>query len=376
MDPKRKVTANIARLNALMDEAGLDALVLRSGQNFTYLSGVVYPGTLARHLDLADSMRAVLLFWPRNGTPVILADKVAAGLAQRDSWVESVKIYDAYVESPYEKMIHVINDAGLAAGKVGFEKDYVSAAYWDALTKAAPKLEIVDCTNLLDRVRWIKTADEIEMLRCAADLLDDVYLEVFRRIKPGDAERKIHADMVATCLARGFEWVHGILNSHRNTIPYAGESDFIIEYGDVIRTDYVAYLHGYPGHQSRTVIVGTPTAAQRRDYAINLEVYRNTIDRCRAGTKVGDLFQYTMGEYRKHGWPSSHILIGHGVGPWWHQQAPILRKGSEVHLEEGMALALEPHVNFWHVQDMILVQQDAPILLSAKFNTDEPFVVG
>jgi hypothetical protein len=37
-----------------MDEAKLDALVLRSGQNFTYLSGVVYPGTLARHMDLTD----------------------------------------------------------------------------------------------------------------------------------------------------------------------------------------------------------------------------------------------------------------------------------------------------------------------------------
>ena len=44
---KRKCIANIARLNALMDEAGLDALVLRSGQNFTYLSGVVYPGHAA-----------------------------------------------------------------------------------------------------------------------------------------------------------------------------------------------------------------------------------------------------------------------------------------------------------------------------------------
>ena len=49
------------------------------------------------------------------------------------------------------------------------------------------------------------------------------------------------------------------------------------------------------------------------------------------------------------------MLIGHGVGAWWHQQEPILRRKSELVLEEGMVLALEPHVNFWHVQDMILV---------------------
>ena len=67
-----------------MDEAKLDALVLRSGQNFTYLSGVVYPGTLQRHMDLTDSTRPVLLVWPRNGKPVIVTNKTAAGLVERD----------------------------------------------------------------------------------------------------------------------------------------------------------------------------------------------------------------------------------------------------------------------------------------------------
>ena len=40
-----------------------------------------------------------------------------------------------------------------------------------------------------------------------------------------------------------------------------------------------------------------------------------------------------------------------------------------------MVLALEPHVNHWHLQDLIVVTEGAPLLLSAKFNTDEPFVV-
>ena len=66
MKANRQITANIARLNNFMDEAGLDALVLRSGQNFTYLSGVVYPGTLQRHMDLTDSTRPVVLLSPRS----------------------------------------------------------------------------------------------------------------------------------------------------------------------------------------------------------------------------------------------------------------------------------------------------------------------
>ena len=372
---RRKSIANLPRLHALMDQAGLEALVLRSGQNFTYLSGVVYPGTLQRHMDLADTTRPVMLLWPRRGKPVILANKIAAGLAERDGWIDEIVLYEAYVDSPYTKLGELLCDTGLSKARVGFEKDYISAEHWESIAREAPGLAMVECSQLMDRVRWLKTDEEVALIRRAADLLDDAYLEAFRRIRPGDTERKVHADMIGTCLRLGFEWAHGILNTFKNTVPYGGESDLVIEKGDAIRTDYVSYLLGYPGHQSRTVIVGEPTAAQRRDYAINLEVHRKTIDRCRAGASVHELWRECMDEYRKHGWPDHHMLIGHGVGAWWHQQEPILRRKSELVLEEGMVLALEPHVNFWHVQDMILVRKGAPLLLSPKFNTDEPFVV-
>lgn len=371
---KRKSIANLPRLAALMDEAGLDALVLRSGQNFTYLSGVTYPGTLARHMDLTDSTRPVILVWPRNGKPAILVNKTAGGLAERDAWVDEFVYYEAYVDSPQEKLAELLKAKKLDAAKVGFEQDYWSAAHWEAVRKALPKMAMTPCTELMDRVRWIKTPEEVALIRRAADLLDDAYLEAFQRIRPGDTERKVHADLMGACLRLGFEWAHGIFNVFRNTIPYAGESDEVIREGDCIRTDYVGYLHSYPGHQSRTVIVGKPTPAQLKDYATNLAVHRGLIDRCRAGAGVHDLWAWTMGEYKKAGWPDHHMLIGHGVGCWWHQQEPIMRRKSPHVLEEGMVVALEPHVNFWHVQDMILVKNGAPELLSPKFNTDRAFV--
>src|SRR3990172_6611012 len=139
---KRKCIANVARLNALMDEAGLDALVLRSGQNFTYLSGVVYPGTLQRHMDLPDSPRPVMLVWPRNGKPLIVTNNTAAGLVQRDGWIDDMVLYEAYVESPQQKLADALNDMGLSAAKVGFERNYISAQHWEAIQKAAPKLNM------------------------------------------------------------------------------------------------------------------------------------------------------------------------------------------------------------------------------------------
>lgn len=375
MSASSRSIANFERLQTLMDEAGLDALVLRSGQNFTYLSGVVFPGTLARLQDLTDSARGVLLLWPRRGKPLVIANKTAAGLVRRDSGFDRIELCEGYVESPYDRLVTILREEGLSAASVGFEKDYVSAFHWEAVTQALPALRMSDCSGLMNKVRWIKTPAEVARIRQAAARLDEVYRDVFSRIRAGDTERKIHADMMATSLRAGFEWAHGILNAHRNTIPYAGESDMVIERGDVIRTDYVCYLNGYPGHQSRNVIVGPPTAEQRRDYALNLEIYRATIDRCRAGARVGDLFDYVMSEYARVGWRYNSLLIGHGVGAWWHQQEPILRRGSDIVLEAGMVLALEPHKDHWHVQDMILVRDGAPELLSDQFNTDEAFMV-
>jgi Xaa-Pro aminopeptidase len=278
-ETRRPILANVPRLNEHMDKHGLAAVVARSGQNFTYLSGLAYPGTLARHLDLPDSTRGVMLLWPRSGEPVVVLNKIAEGLTRRDSWIDRVEVYDAYTESPYARLAQVIRAAGLARERVGFEKNYVSAAHWEEVQRALPDLQMVDCAPMMDQVRWVKTPGEIALLKKGADLLDDASLEVFPTIRPGETERAVHSRIIGSCLRRGANWAHGILNSSRNLIPYAGESDGTFETGDVVRTDYVAYVDGYPGHQSRNAVLGRPTAEQRRDYAITRDIYRATIDR-------------------------------------------------------------------------------------------------
>ncbi len=374
-DTKRDIFINVDRLNRILDENGLDAVVARSGRNFTYLSGFAYPGTLARLLDLPDSDRGVMVLWPRKGEPVLIVNGTAAGLAARDSWVERQVIYEGYVESPYKRLGELLHDEGLAAARVGFERDYVSARDWALLAEAAPKMDMVDCTAIMDQVRWIKTPAEVAKFKEGADLLDDVYLDVFPGLKPGDTERLAHSRIIAGCLERGCNWAHGILNSSSNTIPYAGESGVVFQTGDVMRTDYVAYLDGYPGHQSRNLIFGEPSQQQRDEYRSIRDVYRATIERCVPGARVGDIYDFAVEAFTSDGWKFESLLVGHSVGSWWHQQEPILRKGSDIVLEEGMVLALEPHIGHWHIQDMVVLRADGPELISDKMSTDEPFIV-
>ena len=91
-ESKREIIANVPRLHQYMDRHRLSAVVARSGMNFTYLSGLAYPGTLARHLDLPDSVRGVMVVWPRNGAPAVVLNKIADGLTRRDSWIERTEV--------------------------------------------------------------------------------------------------------------------------------------------------------------------------------------------------------------------------------------------------------------------------------------------
>jgi Xaa-Pro aminopeptidase len=223
--PKRKVIANIARLRQLMDANGLDAVAVRTGVNFTYLAGIALPGTLARHLDLANTVRGFMLIWPRKGEPIIVLDSFAKTLVARDSWVSNIVVYNAYVESLYTRVANVLQDIGLANARVGFEQDGLSAKFWAEIQQALPRLQMIDCARMMDEVRWIKTTEEIELQKALADVLDDVYLEVFPTIRPGDSEREVHARITESCLRHGFTSVHGILNSSSNHVMYGGESD-------------------------------------------------------------------------------------------------------------------------------------------------------
>ena len=371
----RKVIANVPRLERYMDAIGLDAIAVRTGPNFTYLAGIALPGTLARHLDIASTVRGFMLVWPRKGEPFVVLDSFAEKVVARDSWIDKTLVYKAYVESLYLRVASALADLGLAGGRVGFEKDGVSAAHWEEIQRALPKLQMIDCSRMMDEVRWIKTAGEIALQKQAADMLDDVLLEVFPTIQLGESEREVHARIVESCLRHGFGWVHGILNSSSNPVMYGGESDVKLQKGDFVRNDYVAYFKGYAGHQSRLAILGEPNKEQQQGYALTLDIHRRTIERCTAGRTAGDIYQFVVDEFRKHNIEYPASLVGHSMGAWFHQQEPVLRNGSNTVLEDGMILAVEPQRLHWHIQDLIVIEHGKPRLLSDKFPIDQPFIV-
>src|SRR6516162_10292849 len=142
----RTIIANVERLHRLMDQAGMAAVDVRGGQNVTYLSGVSFHGTLARHLDLAASPRGVAVVWPRNGEPVFALEATATGPAKRDSWIERFEVFSGYREPVFTRVGSVLAALGLARARVGFDMNYVGAGFWEGLTRKLPGLAMLDCS--------------------------------------------------------------------------------------------------------------------------------------------------------------------------------------------------------------------------------------
>jgi Xaa-Pro aminopeptidase len=359
-----------------MQRDGFDAVIARSGINFTYLAGLAYPGTLGRHLELADSPRPVFVVWPREGAPAAIVNPLGDQLTRRDGTIENVIGYNNNTDRPLDILCDTLRAMGVADGRIGYEESYVSAPQLKALAAALPKARLADCTRLFEEVRWIKTPGEVALIKRAADLLDEAFLEVYPTIREGETERSVHARLVGACLERGATFAHGWMASHRNTVPAGGQSDFTFQRGDIVRTDYVAYLDGYPGHQSRNAVLGAPTAEQTAMYARVRDLYLATIDRCRPGRTAGEIYAFARERFEAAGLPYKVVLAGHSVGCWWHQQEPLLVPGNDTPLEAGMVLALEPYFQEWITQDMILVQDGAPKLLSDRFPTETLFRIG
>lgn len=259
-DPLVDPLVNMRGVEQLFRDQQIDALVCRSGVNVMYLTGIATPGTLGRHLDLAETPRETFVVWPAVGEPRVVVSEIASDVARLTSRIVELETYRDYAETPEAALAGVIQKMQLATSRVGFDQAWLGARRWADLLSLLPEVKVIDCTDRLDLIRAIKTPAEVECLRRAAALLDQAFLDVFPTVRPGQTERQVNARICARALELGADSVHGILQSSSNPVLYGGESELRLQVGDVVRTDYVTYLNGHSANLSRLLHVGNPSS--------------------------------------------------------------------------------------------------------------------
>jgi Xaa-Pro aminopeptidase len=375
--PQAKKLMNEALFEATLAESGVDAVVCLHPKNLFYSTG--YPMALSHaiHQRPSGPRSGIAVFSP-GGQSTLIVGGNEERVTRETTWIADIRVYSEYVDSPMDVLADVLSEKGAAGGKIGLEKEYFSAAFYDALQGLLPQAAFVAWDEQFDQVRAIKTPEELAIMKRNADILDDLFLEMFQSIKLGDREKEVQDRLICGALQRGAaaRASGGILQAGQKGFVVHSRTNNPIERGQIICTDYTINLDGYNANQSRVAVVGPPNAEQKQIYETIREIHFRAAETLfRPGTRACDVFFFCQKEQEKAGLWHHRALLGHNMGIWTHED-PMLVAGDQRELKKGMVVVLEPRFFGYHIQDTFLVTDDKPVLLSDKFNTDEMFVVG
>lgn len=204
---------------------------------------------------------------------------------------------------------------------------------------------------------FLKTDDEIELLRQSNQLVSKTLAEVAKLIQPGVSTAKL--DKVAEEFIRdnggvpGFLGYHGYPNtlctSVNEQVVHGIPSDkVILQDGDIISVDCGVYINEFHGDSAYTFCVGEVKPEIVALLTTTKESLYKGIECAIEGKRLGDLGNAIQSYCEERGYSVVREMIGHGVGRKLHEAPEVPnygKKGNGIMLKSGMTLAIEPMIN-------------------------------
>ncbi|HET7849332.1 MAG TPA: Xaa-Pro peptidase family protein [Pseudolabrys sp.] len=372
----------IGRQVRAMKEQNLDAMIACSPENFAYATGFVVPSQpLIRH------RHAMVIVLADGRTAIFGVDMEATTITRREPEVP-VRIWAEFTDNAMAVLADQLGELGLFGARIGIELDYLPAGDFARLQALMPKARFEPCEHILARLRQIKTADEISLLRKLSRIADQAITDALGSVHAGDTEMDIAGGMTRRIYELGAEHFKLLIvaTGPRSQLPNVGPSDRVLQRGDVCRVEIFSVIAGYQAGVCRTAVVqqAPPMAEHIWQHLVDckyriMEMVKPGAS-CRA---VYDAFITKLSEMKLP--PIS--FVGHGIGLHLHEDpylgtTPILgRPGEDARIEEGMVLGFEPlcyqtgYGFGMQNKDMLLVTKSGCELLSDYANTDKLLVV-
>jgi len=214
---------------------------------------------------------------------------------------------------------------------------------------------------------FLKTEDEIELMRQANQLVGKTLGELEKHIKPGVTTLQL--DKIADEFIRD----HGAIPTFKNfPNPFGGpfpasictsvndvvvhgvpDSKTVLKDGDIISIDCGTLLDGFNGDSCYTFCVGDVSPEVRQLLRITKESLYLGIEQATAGKRVGDIGDTVQTYCESHGYGVVRELTGHGIGKEMHEDPQIPnygRRGNGALLKSGMCIAIEPMITMGNRQ--------------------------
>jgi Xaa-Pro aminopeptidase len=392
VDFARLRSDRLLRAQTALKESDLGAVLLFDQNNIRYVTST-HIGEWARD----KSARCVLL--PRTGAPILWDFGSAARHHQLYApWLPETS-WRAGVTSMRGAMPEATGVPDLMAGHVfdalrelGLEREQLGIDLTDMETLASlqrRQIAVGDAAPIMQKARRIKTEDEIALLDQAAGIVDAVYDQIYRRLRPGVRESQIVADAQKLLFELGSEQVEAInaVSGDRcNPHPHVF-SDRLLRPGDQAFFDIIHSFMGYRTCYYRTFSVGGATQSQVDAYKRCREWLDNAIDLVRPGVTT-DQIAAVWPTAEELGFPSEEscfgLQFGHGLGVGLYETPMISRLHSlddPIVIEEGMVFALETYCpasdgrSAARIEEEVVVRADGPEVIT-RFPGEELLVAG
>lgn len=203
---------------------------------------------------------------------------------------------------------------------------------------------------------YLKTDEEIELLRESNLLVSKTHAEVAKRIEPGVTTLEL--DRIAEEFIRdhnaepAFLGYGGFPNtlcmSVNDMVVHGIPSDYRLKEGDIVSVDCGVKKNGFFGDSAYTFTVGEVDESVKKLLRTTRESLFKAIELAVSGNRLGDI-GYTIQKYcESNGYSVVREMVGHGVGRNLHEKPEVPnygQKGRGVLLKSGMVIAIEPMIN-------------------------------
>jgi len=373
--PKSELDQRTARLQDILKQKGIDGAIIVQNADLFYFSGTIQQSHL---------------FIPAEGKPVLMVKK-SFERAGEESALENIVRLESL------KDIHkVLQSYGYGPFKtLGFELDVLPAMQYINYQKLFEPARIVDVGQFIRTVRMVKSPYELEIIRDVVKFHGEIFSFIKASLREGMSElelagmieavsrKKGHPGMMRV---RGFNqdlvYVH-VLSGNNTRASYfwgavggrgvgpafaQGASNKLIRRNEPVLVDYGFVFDGYMVDQTRIFCIGKLPDHLAQAHAIAVDILEQMKEAARPGVACGELYELAVrlaGEsaFAGHflGFPVPLSFVGHGVGIEL-DELPVIGRGFETSLEEGMVIALEPKFVFPEgavgVENTFLVTRD------------------
>ncbi len=360
-----------ARLDRLMDEAGIDVLLATSKHNVQYLLG----GHRANFFDVMDATGITrylpVLVYPKG------APEKAAYIGHRletfqqqakPLWVPEVQTTAGGSVDAMQQAVDFMRKAGMKPKRIATEFGFLPYDASKVLRAGFPDADWVDGLYVMERQRLIKSPEELAKLKYASEAVIGSMLATVAQTAPGTTKAEVVETLRRQETLRGmtFEYCLITCGSSFNRAP----SDQRWQQGEIMSIDSGGNFHGYIGDVCRMAIQGEADA-ELNDLLAEIEsIQRAGFKAVRPGAPGGDIYAAAEPLVARSKFHNNLEFLAHGMGLVSHEAPRLTDSGpvpypatdADRPLEPGMVVSVEttlkhPSRGFIKLEDTVVVTE-------------------